>query len=496
MSPTSTTHRFSRRSAIMALTAGSGLLLSPKVYGQEASTPDASTPVASPEASPVAVAEPTVRNLMDFQIDQLPEAPFTVRLLRIMLEPGAITPMHRHHGPEIDMVEVGEVLIRSLGDAPVSRADGTDEVSTGDDVVLGVGDAVFFPAGIGMYVENTTETTVVVLSSVIIPVGPDFVNERIMWVDGQPDLTGVSYQKLADGLIQTLPQQAAGWTVDEVTLPEATDLPGLDGIATITPVKGNLSFTIDRGQVQVTRAQNTGIQPNAIPGTTFSLGDADGAFFPNGFDTTSRADEAEPLTYLAMNIGPESGTGAAAAVITFNEGDGTIAGETAGIVIGGTVTTTDDNVNMRAEASVEAEVVEQLAADVTLDVLEGPVDADDYIWFKVKLQSSAGTEGWVVTDFIAPAAAPTETEGDGTSTETSESSVFPLGSKVVTIEENVRVRDEASTDGEAITALPLGTELIVTGDVEAGGEYSWLPVRAEDGTEGYVVTDFVEAAPE
>ncbi|MCO5219059.1 MAG: SH3 domain-containing protein [Thermomicrobiales bacterium] len=66
---------------------------------------------------------------------------------------------------------------------------------------------------------------------------------------------------------------------------------------------------------------------------------------------------------------------------------------------------------------------------------------------------------------------------------------------MVTTDNNVRIRSEASTEGEALTALPEGTELIVTGAVVAGGEYSWLPVEAEDGTEGYVVTDFVEAVP-
>ncbi|MCO5225342.1 MAG: SH3 domain-containing protein [Thermomicrobiales bacterium] len=493
MNSNNDTHRFSRRSAIMAFTASSGLLLTRNVFGQEASTPEAGTPVATAEASPVAATDPEIRNLMDFQIDELPESPFTVRLLRIMLEPGAITPMHRHHGPEIDMVEIGEVLIRSLGDAPVTRADGTQETSTGDDVVLGVDDAVFFPAGIGMYFENTTDSTVVILSSVIIPVGPDFINERIMWVDEQPDLTGVSYQKLADGLIQTLPVQAAGWTVDEVTLPAALDLPGIDGIGTITPLKGNLSFTIDSGQVQVTRAQNTGLQPNAVPGTSFSLGDADGAFFPNGFVSTSRAEESDVLTYLAMNISPVNGTGATAAAITFTAGDGTVAGATADITIGSTVTTTENNVNMRAEASVDAEIVEQIASGVNLEVLDGPVDGDDYTWFKVRVLSAGSAEGWVVTDFIEPSSAPTENEGDGTSSESSDA--FPVGSKVVTTDNNVRIRSEASTEGEALTALPEGTELIVTGAVVAGGEYSWLPVEAEDGTEGYVVTDFVEAVP-
>lgn len=37
-------------------------------------------------------------------------------------------------------------------------------------------------------------------------------------------------------------------------------------------------------------------------------------------------------------------------------------------------------------------------------VLEGPTDADSYLWWRIRLQD--GTEGWAVGDFLAPAAGP------------------------------------------------------------------------------------------
>lgn len=37
-------------------------------------------------------------------------------------------------------------------------------------------------------------------------------------------------------------------------------------------------------------------------------------------------------------------------------------------------------------------------------VLEGPTDADSYLWWRIRLQD--GTEGWVVGDFLAPSAGP------------------------------------------------------------------------------------------
>lgn len=501
-----------RRAAKTAGIAGMSLLLSPAAFAQE-STPAADTAISTPVASPAAapVAEPTITNLMTAAIDQLPEAPFTVRMLRITLQPGAITPMHMHHGPEIDMVESGELVVRSQGDAPVTRADGTEETSTGEDVTLAVGDMIYYPAEVGMYFENASEEPVVLLSAVVIPVGPDFVNERITWVDGEPSLEGVSYQKLGDGLVQEQPVSAAMWTIDQVELPAGVDVPAIPGIGMISPVLGNYSFTIDAGMVQVTRAESNMLQPNAVLDTSFSLKEADAAFFPNGVTATSRAEEQQPLTILMMNIEPAEGVAATPAELSFNAGDGTVAGNPGAAEAGQIVTTNADSLNLRAEASTESEVVTQLAAGVEVEILDGPVEAGDYVWYQVRVVSD-GTEGWLADEFLDGVGAPEATEGDGTAaeataevaddTEASASASpeaapgqYAVGSTVVTTEDGVRVRPSASTDEEAIDALEVGTELIVTGEQVDDGEFIWLPVETPDGWTGFVVIDFVEPAP-
>lgn len=494
------------KSAALAAVLGGSLLLSPVAYAQDA-TPPASTPTASPEAE--VVQEPVVTNLMTAQIDELPPAPFTARILRITLQPGAITPMHSHHGPEIDLVESGQVTIRSLGDANVTRADGAEEISSGDDVVLAPGDMVHFPAEVGQYFENTGEEPAVMLSSVLIPVGPDYVNERITWIDGEPSLEGVSYQKLGDGLVQEMPQQAGEWVIDFVELPAGVEMPALQGVSMFTPVEGNLSFSIDAGQVQITRADSNMLQPNSVLGTSVSLGDADAAFFPNGVTATARDNEAEPLSLLMMDVVLADGAPMEPAVLTFNEGDGTVAGgvtEPEGPIL---VTTNIGDVNMRAEPSVNGEVVDQLGEGVELEVLDGPVEADDYVWYQARVTAEGGSEGWLVGDFLdgldAAADVPAtddeaESETDGTEADTEadtdSDSEFPVGSTVVTTEADVRLRPEASTNVEAIDALPIGSELVVTGDIVDDGEYVWLPVETATGLVGFVVSDFVEAAPE
>ncbi len=488
--------------AVLSGLLGAGLLLSPVALAQE-STPPAGTPVASPQVAEAAQA--TVTNLITAQIDEIPEAPFTVRMLRITLQPGAITSMHSHHGPEVDLVESGEVIIRSQGDAPVVRADGTEEVSSGEDVVLGVGDSVHFPAEVGMYFENASDEPVVMLSAVVIPVGPDYVNERITWLEGEPNLEGVSYQKLGDGLVQEQPQTAAEWTIDLVELPPAVPMPAVTGISMITPIQGNFSFTIDAGMVQVTRAESNMLQPNAVLDTTFSLADADAAFFPSGVSATGRANEQQPLTLLIMNIEPEDGVVAEPAEITFSAGDGTVAGSGSEATVGQVVTTNTGDVNMRAEPNVNADVVDQLAAGIELEVLGGPEEADDYVWYQVRVVDG-GSEGWVVADFLDGIDTPVADDaGDGTSgdesgDETTPSSTpqageFAVGSTVVTNDENVRLRPEPSAEGEPLNALPQGTVLTVTGEPVEGGDFTWIPVETEDGVAGYIAIDFLEGAP-
>lgn len=66
------------------------------------------------------------------------------------------------------------------------------------------------------------------------------------------------------------------------------------------------------------------------------------------------------------------------------------------------------------------------------------------------------------------------------------------GQPTTVIGNSVNVRSEASTAGVAVTAVNAGDVVTVTGEpVEADG-FIWYPVRLEDGTEGWVVGDFLD----
>jgi SH3 domain-containing protein len=73
-------------------------------------------------------------------------------------------------------------------------------------------------------------------------------------------------------------------------------------------------------------------------------------------------------------------------------GDGTFAE-------GDLVTVNDNDVNLRAEASTDAEIVATLINGEELTVLSGePIDDGTYVWWNV--ENLDGLQGWVAGDFI------------------------------------------------------------------------------------------------
>ncbi len=56
----------------------------------------------------------------------------------------------------------------------------------------------------------------------------------------------------------------------------------------------------------------------------------------------------------------------------------------------------------------------------------------------------------------------------------------------------VNMRDAPTTGGNVVDTLPDGTALTITGDsVDADG-YTWWPVKTSDGTEGYIVAEYLQ----
>jgi len=70
---------------------------------------------------------------------------------------------------------------------------------------------------------------------------------------------------------------------------------------------------------------------------------------------------------------------------------------------GVSVTTNESDVNLRAEASTSAEIIETLPEGTTLTVTGDPVEADGYTWYPVQ-DPATGNSGFVAANFLRAAA--------------------------------------------------------------------------------------------
>jgi len=360
----------------------------------------------------------------------------------------------------------------------------------------------------------------VLLSAVVLPVGTD-APESITYADGSPDAAafeGVSFTVLGDGLLPELPAGETEVTIDQVELPAGTDLPASQNPVLLSRIDGNLSFKVKSGNVQVSRSAEPGLQPNAIPNQQFTLETGDAAFFQSGVSLTPRAGEDTPLSFYRLTIQPASSLTASPATITFTAPQEATAAATpapagtptatpaAGFSEGSLVRTSQDGINMRAEPSVDAAVVNELNADIELRILEGPVEADGFTWYHVELTSEGEGDwhnGWIAKDFLiseaAPEAAATPSAtaaATPSANATPGAAAFQVDEIVVTTEDDVRIRTEASLEGDAFEILPKGTRLIVTGEPVVAEQYTWYPVTAEDNPDitGWIVADFLKKA--
>ena len=77
--------------------------------------------------------------------------------------------------------------------------------------------------------------------------------------------------------------------------------------------------------------------------------------------------------------------------------------DTGGIETGARVAvqgTNPDGLNIRADASTESKILKNVKDKTTLEVLDGPVQADGYVWWKVRPIRDKKIEGWAVGQYL------------------------------------------------------------------------------------------------
>ncbi|GAB4527180.1 MAG: hypothetical protein OHK0046_44710 [Anaerolineae bacterium] len=161
--------------------------------------------------------------------------------------------------------------------------------------------------------------------------------------------------------------------------------------------------------------------------------------------------------------------------------------------------------NVRDSASTDGARLGQLTSGTVMDVLEGPVCAEGYTWWRVE---SGAISGWTVEGADGEYWLEPLTEPDSASLPTATISPLPtrkpasdlpdgiagleIGGRAritTSPEDSLRVRSGSGTDFAIVERLPNGAVVDLIGEpIEAEG-LVWWPVRTESGTEGWAVAE-------
>lgn len=125
-----------------------------------ATAQESATPAATPEAPAV-----VVRDVLSSA--EPGSAPGEVlALVEYTIPAGAVLIVHTHPGVQMATVEAGTLTYHVIegGSAPVTRADGTEElIGPGESTTFEVGDSFVEPEGMVHYGENLTDEPVVLM---------------------------------------------------------------------------------------------------------------------------------------------------------------------------------------------------------------------------------------------------------------------------------------------------------------------------------------------
>lgn len=143
------------------------------------------------------------------------------------------------------------------------------------------------------------------------------------------------------------------------------------------------------------------------------------------------------------------------------------ASATAAFTAGQAVVVNADALNMRADASIDAEIVTTLQNGTWATVVDGPVTGGDYSWYQVEYDDDTG---WVAAEYLVDAA----TGGSLTA-----------GSTVIVNTEALNLRSAAGSSSEVVMILDGSTEGSVVSGPETADDMDWYQVDF-DGTQGWV----------
>ncbi len=152
---------------------------------------------------------------------------------------------------------------------------------------------------------------------------------------------------------------------------------------------------------------------------------------------------------------------------------------TSAFTVGDTVRVSENNLNMRVDASTRAALIAQLPLNTIGTVVGGPRTSLGQTWLEITTEQGTG---WVVEDFLSEGEAPPPAEAK-----------FAVGDEIVVDSDSVNMRREAGTKSQVVAQLwhgVIGT--IIDVPVTRDG-YTWYRIETDEG-EGWVVEAFLADA--
>lgn len=170
--------------------------------------------------------------------------------------------------------------------------------------------------------------------------------------------------------------------------------------------------------------------------------------------------------------------------------------------VGGTATvrtTEGDSLNLRSDAGTVYAIREKLERGTLVHLLDGPRNADGFVWWKVRAPS--GIEGWVVEYAdnevtLVPGTSPgfgdegeideaAEGSGDGNLP-----SLIKVGQEATISlsgrRDTLRLRNAPGLEARVVTQLPNGTRVRVLDGPQRVDDFIWWQVRTPEGNVGWV----------
>jgi uncharacterized protein YgiM (DUF1202 family) len=163
-----------------------------------------------------------------------------------------------------------------------------------------------------------------------------------------------------------------------------------------------------------------------------------------------------------------------------------------------TVNTTEgDALNLRSGAGTSFQIIRRLTRGMTVTVLEGPVSANGFNWWRVR--TGNGESGWVVdfadgvpTLVVGDVPATSETvDEDVSRPNPAIESLLRIGDTAeVTLanpRDALRMRNSADLDARIVSLLPDGTRVQVIDGPRENDGFQWWQIRSPEGNVGWAV---------